>query len=237
MSMLRNQLGGVAPRKGGKKKEGKLEHLKPIIKENEMSEQEVVSKQAGTATKNDVTMTDGRVVSFSPKRQVLKEALPGEDGVRFDFANGETRTIMIEDIPSDILRKLTTHGLSQKVGDEYAGFKDIDEAISAVDDMKARLERGDWTSPRATGDGFSGASIVVKAVCQVTGKTPQQVKDFLANKLSAAKERGEKLTRNDLYRSFRNPNSRTGKLIAQMEAEKNQGKTSPEAEDLLSEIE
>ena len=179
-----------------------------------------------------VEMTDGRKVDFAGKRKMQKEVVV--DGhkvsVRFDFRNGETRTYHVG---HDLMPALAGHGASQKIGDETSGVEDVDDMVVAVDDMIGRLERGEWTKPRATsGDSFSGASVVIKAICEVTGKSVPEVKAFLDGKLEANKD----LSRRALYASFRNPNSATGKVIARLEAEKVQKKETVHADDLLAEL-
>lgn len=166
-----------------------------------------------------VKMKDGRNVTFAGKRKMLKEVeiKDGKVMVHFDFVNGETRTFTA---PSNLILQLAAHGASQKIGDEAAGVEDVDDVVVAVDDIIARLTKGEWTAARAAGDGFSGASVVIRAIGEVTGKTIDEVKAFLEKKLADAKAKGENLTRRDLYASFRNPNSKTGKVIERLEKDK-----------------
>jgi len=200
-----------------------------------MSEVATSTKRAPTEVEQ-VTMEDGRVVGFAGKKRLSKEVII--DGsvvqVRFDFRNGATRTFT----PSAAnLYQLAGHGASQKIGDETAGEEDLDDMVIAVDDMIARLDRGEWTATRAAGDGFSGASVVIKAICEVTGKSVQYVKDFLQSKLDAAKARGEKLSRAELYASFRNPATKTGAVISRLEADKKSKVQKVDANDLMAELE
>lgn len=200
-----------------------------------MSEVATSTKRAPTEVEQ-VTMEDGRVVGFAGKKRLSKEVII--DGtnvqVRFDFRNGQTRTFTLS---SANLYQLAGHGASQKIGDETAGEEDLDDMVIAVDDMIARLERGEWTATRAAGDGFSGASVVIKAICEVTGKSVQYVKDFLQSKLDAAKARGEKLSRAELYASFRNPATKTGAVISRLEADKKSKVQKVDANDLMAELE
>ena len=200
-----------------------------------MSEVATSTKRAPTEVEQ-VTMEDGRVVGFAGKKRLLKEVII--DGsvvqVRFEFRNGQTRTFTLS---AANLYQLAGHGASQKIGDETAGEEDLDDMVIAVDDMIARLERGEWTATRAAGDGFSGASVVIKAICEVTGKSVQYVKDFLQSKLDAAKARGEKLSRAELYASFRNPTTKTGAVISRLEADKKSKVQKVDANDLMAELE
>lgn len=200
-----------------------------------MSEVATSTKRAPTEVEQ-VTMEDGRTVGFAGKKRLLKEVIIDGSNVqvRFDFRNGQTRTFTLSQAN---LYQLAGHGASQKIGDETAGEEDLDDMVIAVDDMIARLERGEWTATRATGDGFSGASVVIKAICEVTGKSVQYVKDFLQSKLDAAKAKGEKLSRAELYASFRNPTTKTGAVIARLEADKKSKVQKVDANDLMAELE
>lgn len=196
---------------------------------------EVTKTPAKPATTYEaVTMEDTRVVQFPGKRQVDKEVLP-DGSVRFDFRNGATRTVSASALSDDIKIRLIGHGLSQKCGDEYSGVKNIDDMVLAVESMSERLGKGEWSTAREAGDSFSGASIVIRAICEVTGKTVADIKAFLSKKLDTAKANGEKLTRADLYASFRNPSSKTGPVIERMEREERAKKSSVNADDLLNE--
>jgi hypothetical protein len=186
-----------------------------------------------------VKMTDGREVQFPGKRQIQKEVTVSEDGnvsVRFDFRNGSTLTLASSELDNSTVLQSIGHGLSQKCGDEAAGSKDIDDIVAAVDDMMSRLRRGEWRTPAAPGDSFAGASIVVKAVAEASGKTVEEIKAFLQKKLDTAKAEGKALTRQDLYASFRKPGTATAAIIQRLEAEKASKAGGPSAEDLLAEI-
>ena len=193
-----------------------------------------------------VKMNDGRSVTFVGKRKLLKETLIDEskvsvDGsaivlqegavaVRLDFVNGETRSWTP---PLALIAKSVGHGLEQKLGDETAGVDDVDDCVIAVDDLLAQLDKGDWTM-KAEGGGFSGASVVVKALMEASGKTQDVVKAFLNGKLEAAKAKGEKLSRKDLYDSFRKPGTKTGDIVARLEQEKATKASKVNADDELN---
>lgn len=163
-----------------------------------------------------VTMSDGRVVGFAGRKKMLKTI--SEDGlrVRIDFVNGETRTYNVSD---QMKNRLAGHGASQKIGDSAASAESVDDMVIAVDDTIANLNAGVWSTVRAAGDSFSGASVVIKAICEVTGKTVDWVKEFLNKKLETAVAKGESLSRKELYDSFRRANTPTGPIIARLEAE------------------
>lgn len=106
-------------------------------------------------------------------------------GVRWDFSNGETRTVLVSDVAA-LAEEFTCHGISQKCGDEYASEKDVDDAVMAFDDLLDRLKKGEW-SERGGGGGFGGASILAKAISEVFGKTMDEVRAFLRDLKPAEK--------------------------------------------------
>jgi hypothetical protein len=189
-----------------------------------------VSKTEYTA----VTMTDGRVVQFAGKRKVMKETVLDESkvtvegelaqfgagavSVRMDFRNGETRLIPL---PLSLLARFAGHGGEQKFGDELATTADKplseEDMVIAIDDLNSQIQKGQWGAGRASGGGgVSGASIVVQAICEATGKDVATVKAYLQKKLDADPE----LSRRALYDSFRVAGTKTGVIIKRMEEAK-----------------
>jgi hypothetical protein len=133
-----------------------------------------------------VAMDDGRTVDFPGKRKMLKDSIIKPDGtvqVRLDFVNGETRLFTI---PDNLLAKFAAHGAEQKLGDEVAGLADIEDGILAIDELMDRLAEGHWGVKREV-SALAGASVLVKAMVEATGKTPEVVKAFLATKTNSEK--------------------------------------------------
>lgn len=202
-----------------------------------------------------VQMEDGRTVGFAGNRKMDKNYLiddskiqveedgtvlfgPGAIKVRIDFRNG--KTILHSPAPK-LLATYAGHGGIQKLGDDAAGIKDVDDAFMAIEELSTRLEGGEWGATREAGDGFAGASIVVRAIMEhqtEQGKpmTQEQVKAFLQKKLDDAKGRGESLSRKQLYDAFRNPNSKIGQKIERMEKEKLSKDSKLDADAALAEI-
>lgn len=207
---------------------------------SETTTQEAPASKKAATVYEDVTMTDGRVVKFAGKRNTDKTILVDEAGkaygVRFDFRNGQTRTLTFGEVPEITLLYAAGHGISQKAGDEYSGVAELDDMILAVDEIFGRLRNGDWAAAREAGDSTAGASIVIKAIMEVTGKPLEFVKEFLQKKLDAAKAKGEKLSRQELYNSFRNPATPTGAVIKRLEEEKLSKSNKVSAVDLLAEM-
>lgn len=183
-----------------------------------------------------VTMSDGRVVNFVGKRKVNKETLIDESkieldeaagilqiqagavSVRMDFRNGETRTLPLG---LGLFAKFAGHGGEQKYGDELASTADKplseEDMVLAIDDLHSVLSAGKWGRGRAEGGGgVSGAGVVVRAIMEASGKSMQEVKDFLQKKLESNKE----LTRQALYAAFRAEGTPTAPIIERMEKDK-----------------
>lgn len=202
-----------------------------------------------------VQMSDGREVGFAGKRKVLKETLIDEskivvdgdtvtiqDGaisVRMDFRNGETRTFPLK---AAMVPRFAGHGGEQKYGDELASPADKpmseEDMVLAVEELHDQLYgKGEWRAVSEGGGGFAGASVVVRALVEASGKTIEAVKAFLQKKLDDAKVRGEKLSRNELYASFRDPNTKVGQIIRRLEEEKAKKESKVDSNALLSELE
>lgn len=199
---------------------------------SEVTQEAVATKSKTEYTK--VTLTDGREVQFAGKRKVNKETLidksniviegdmiqlgTGAVSIRMDFRNGETRTYPL---PLSLLAKFCGHGAEQKFGDELATPADKplseDDMVLAVDALYSEIEKGSWGKGRAAGGGgVSGASIVVQAICEATGKDLATVKAYLEKKLAADPD----LTRRALYDSFRVATTKTGQIIKRLEEAK-----------------
>ncbi len=199
----------------------------------------------------EVAMTDGRKVSFAGKRKVVKETVLDESkivvegdvmqvqagaiSIRMDFRNGETRLMPL---PLSLLARFAGHGAEQKYGDELATTADKplteEDMVLAIDDLNAQIQAGKWGAGRASsgGGGVSGASIVVQAICQATGKDLATVKAYLQKKLDA----DEGLTRRALYDSFRVAGTKTGIIIKALEEAKLAKTAKVDADEALGEI-
>ena len=187
----------------------------------------------------EIKMDDGRTVKFAGKRQADKTVKILDDGavvVTIDFRNGKTVSLNSATLSAETRQVALGHGLSQKIGDEYSGEKDVDDMTLAAEAMVKRLTETGWSAPKEAGDSFAGASVVIRALCEVTGKSVDDIKAFLDKKLETAKAAGQKLTRNDLYQSFRNPTSKTGQVIKRLEDEKLSKAAKFNSDDLLAEI-
>jgi hypothetical protein len=205
-----------------------------------VAEESKAKKEKAVVTQ--VVMNDGtgRVAEFAGKRRMLKFSGKGPDGklyTRIDFINGETRTFEL--VPA-LIEKAALHGFEQKLGDEVAGETNIDDMVSAIDSLGARLQEAkgpeSWNQPREPGDSFSGSHVIVKAICEVSGKTKDEVIAWIDKKLStpAKNEKGEevKVTRQALYKALRG-SKQYGPTIAKMESEKSKKDVDVAVDDLV----
>ena len=162
-----------------------------------MPDETTAPATASKTEKISVAMADGRTVEFNKKQKLVKTSSIADNGdvsLRLDFNNGETRNIEIP-VGSPLYSRFVAHGAEQKLGDAIAGENDINDAVLAVEDLIGRLNAGEWTITRQAGS-FSGTSVLIRALVEVSGKTLDEVKAFLANKTQAEKlalRRSEKL--------------------------------------------
>lgn len=204
--------------------------------------------QAAPEAKSDkipVTMEDGRVVEFPPSRKIASDILFDDSGnpcgVRFDFFNGATRQFLTADANDFIRAYLAAHGASQKIRDEWAGTLKkggtLEDVVLECEAMIERLsgENGRWDAERSGGgDSMAGASLIIKALIEVTGKDQGFVKKFLEDLLEEGKTQG--LTRQKLYASFRDPTSEVGRVVRRLEEEKATANAAFKGDDLVARL-
>lgn len=87
-----------------------------------------------------------------------------ENGVRFDFVNGKSIETDVRDLPREIVERLAIHGLSQKVGDSYAGAESVDEAIGNAKMTYDNLVANVWAVKAIRG------GKIVEAIVRATGQ-------------------------------------------------------------------
>ena len=205
------------------------------------------AKEKKVTVYTQVKMEDGSTVDFAGNRKVQKTVVVDEAAetvkVRFDHLNGRVIEVDGGALSQTVLLRLIGHGLSQKVGDNSAGETDIDDIVLSHETMVEQLMKGEWGIARTAGDSMAGASILIRAICEVTKKTKEEVKAFLQAKLDTAKKAeaaggAKALTRQALYASFRDPKSKVGQVVKRMEEEdaaKSAGTLN--SDDLLGELE
>ena len=151
---------------------------------------EATTTKSATTNEELVTMADGRIVTFTPKRKVAKESFvvvvdeaTGKTVVqtRLDFRNGETRLFTI---PEALLYKFAAHGAEQKLGDAMSGLASVEDGVMAVDELIDRLYQGEWNANRSASE-FAGASILVRALAEFKGQPIDKVREFIKTKSQA----------------------------------------------------
>lgn len=86
-------------------------------------------------------------------------AKAGFDTLQFTFNGGGVHRVTLLEIPSTLHGILAMHGLSQKLGDTYAGDESVADAEESLTTMLERLKAGEWVSDR-TGLGPSPVLIL-----------------------------------------------------------------------------
>ena len=150
---------------------------------------EATTTKSATTNEELVTMADGRIVTFTPKRKVAKESFVVADEAtgktvvqtRLDFRNGESRLFTI---PAALLAKFAAHGAEQKLGDAMSGLANVEDGILAVDDLIDQLYQGNWNTPRAASE-MAGASILVRALAELKSQPIDKVREFVKTKSQA----------------------------------------------------
>jgi hypothetical protein len=191
---------------------------------NDQVEQAVTAPAVKVKKETEIhtqTMIDGRVVEFAGKRKLLKESFvrEGKVVVRLDFRNGETREFTV---PDALINKFASHGAEQKLGDEIAGVEDVEDCVIAIDELIDRLYNGEWSIKREA-SGIAGTSVLLRALVELTGKTPEAIKAFLKEKSAADKM------------ALRN-SAKLLPIIQRLEADKVSKKASVDTEAMLAEL-
>lgn len=95
-------------------------------------------------------------------------------GVQFDFANGQKLVVLLKDLTPDILTAAAAHGISQKVGDSYAGAESVEEAYKSAAAVAGALTGPDGSWRRAVAAGERVPALTVEALAELfvrSGKT------------------------------------------------------------------
>ena len=94
------------------------------------------------------------------------------DIMNFEFhQTGEKVSVNINDIPADIISRLAMHGLSQKLGDCYAGADD-GEHYGRFAAVLKDLTEGNWSTRVASGS--PRTTQLAEALAAATGKTLEE---------------------------------------------------------------
>lgn len=103
------------------------------------------------------------------ERKVTKEV--SGSAVIFTFHDGEALTASLETLSPEIVNQLALHGLSQKIGDSYAG-EDAANCQTIAEAVWKSLTEGNWSTRTGEGGG-PRISQLAEALARVTGQTVQ----------------------------------------------------------------
>ena len=92
-----------------------------------------------------------------------------DGGVDISFESGDSLIVNLDSLDQSIVTKLALHGLSQKLGDSYAGAE-LSEAFELASSVASRLLAGEWAQARE-GGGSTRVSMLVEALAAATGKS------------------------------------------------------------------
>lgn len=147
------------------------------------------------------------VTAAESKAKFAKKEYDLDTGVlEISFGNGETLEFDSNVLSEEIRKNLMLHGLSQKIGDSYAGAKgNFIEAINSAKSVFGSLSSGDWSTagdearPRLAELAEAIAKIknvpLEKATAAVEKATDDQRKSWRSNaqvKAAIAQNRADK---------------------------------------------
>lgn len=98
------------------------------------------------------------------------------EAVLFVPLEGEPYLVDPRRYPDATKAILLWHGTKQKVGDEYANLDTIADSMEAVRGLDEQLAAGKWFAER---QGFSGVSVLMRAIMEVFSQTEEQARAFL----------------------------------------------------------
>ena len=90
--------------------------------------------------------------------------------VSFTFGNGTTLELDANELSPEMQKQLMLHGISQKVGDSYAGAKgDFAKAIDAAKGVIDQLTQGIWRAARGEGEARPRLGELAEAIARIKG--------------------------------------------------------------------
>lgn len=117
--------------------------------------------------------------------EYTKTWFPGEapfQSVAFAF-NDPKKTILrfsVSELNDNLKAQAIVHGLHQKIGDAYAQFPDVAEAIEAAEGVMQLLRAGDWEKESKGGPRLSDIREAVNEVRVGLGKAAYSDEEFKA---------------------------------------------------------
>ncbi len=108
-------------------------------------------------------------------------AKPNATKLDFAFSNGESRSLSLADFETDILHCLTFFGISEKLGNSYAGAakkakadgEEVGDVASELfDSLYERLVLGQWVSERESGGARIGDLVAAYVELRMAADNP-----------------------------------------------------------------
>lgn len=111
---------------------------------------------------------------MAKQNSIAKKIADFENGnVNFEFADGSTFNAALTELNEDIINRLALHGLSQKLGDSYAGAGGEDDPVEYAKEALAgvyeSLKEGNWTQ-RTGGTAGPRVTLLAEALHRATGR-------------------------------------------------------------------
>lgn len=109
----------------------------------------------------------------------------GPAGVLIQFPDEASASLKLSDLKPEVVQRLAIHGLSQKLGDSYAGAAKVEGetplafAKRRVAEVIQQLLNGEW---RVTTEGGPRVTELAKGLARATGKTVEEAVQALADK-------------------------------------------------------
>lgn len=101
-----------------------------------------------------------------------------ETGVTIEFADGNTLATDVSELSDEIKHQLMLHGLSQKLGDSYAGAE-LGEAHELAASVYENLKSGQFKAQREGSGGTQRSSMLVEALSAATGKSADECREVV----------------------------------------------------------
>lgn len=119
-----------------------------------------------------------------------KKGVSLEQGtITFTFTGMEPVVVSVDGLSADIRREAMFHGVSQKLGDSFAGAKTVAEAREAFDAVLESLQDGEWNRGRE-----GSGTIFAEAISELTGRERAEV-DALLKRLRDGSDEEKKVYR------------------------------------------
>ena len=131
----------------------------------------------GPGSRGSFTMWRLAMANVAKARKYVISGVDGlPAGVRFEFTNGHTHTVMRTDFDETMNAWLWYNGAAQKFGDAFSKSADADEAEALFLAVLEQVKGGIWSARGGAG----GSSDLAEAVARVTGKPIEGVREKLA---------------------------------------------------------